>query len=89
MEVVRVSRLAWVVCVSCRGKPLPGVTAHPAAAAGRQWGRPSAVTAIKTAALRTLCQALVPDSARATLTQVGGCTKTLEWGDDVLRSVHA
>ncbi|KAL4859210.1 Sister chromatid cohesion protein PDS5 B-B [Chlorella vulgaris] len=62
-----------------RGKPLPGVTAHPAAAAGRQWGRPSAVTAIKTAALRTLCQALVPDSARATLTQAMGERAALVW----------
>lgn len=57
--------------LGCRGKPLPGVEARPAVAAGRLWRRPSAVTASKTAALRTLCQALVPDSSKADITQVG------------------
>ena len=56
-------RVPWL----CRGKPLrevnPGRT-------GRAWRRPSPSTDIKAAALRTLCQALVPDNHRANITQV-------------------
>lgn len=52
---------------SCSGKPL---AAAEAGKTGRKWRHPSAVTAIKTAALRTLCQALVPDNPRARPSQV-------------------
>ncbi|KAL4458690.1 hypothetical protein ABPG75_013555 [Micractinium tetrahymenae] len=45
-----------------RGKPL--VPVDPAKT-GRKWRHPSPSTALKSAALRTLCQALVPDSSRA------------------------
>lgn len=61
-----------LLACTCRGKPLTGVEAAPAAAAGRMWCRPSAVVAIKTAALRTLCQALVPDNPKAQVSQVWG-----------------
>ena len=52
----------------CRGKPLR--EADPLRT-GRTWRRPSPSAEIKSAALRTLCQALVPDSSRAKITQVG------------------
>lgn len=44
-----------------RGKPLREVDAERT---GRRWRHPSPSTHIKAAALRTLCQALVPDSSR-------------------------
>lgn len=58
------------VCVrTCRGKPLAEADQ---ARTGREWRHPSPTTAIKAAALRTVCQALVPDSsARAHVTGVG------------------
>ena len=60
----------------CRGKPLrevnPGRT-------GRAWRRPSPSTDIKAAALRTLCQALVPDNHKANITQVCGVERALLW----------
>ncbi|KAL4420139.1 hypothetical protein ABPG77_010355 [Micractinium sp. CCAP 211/92] len=45
-----------------RGKPL---VPEDASKTGRKWRHPSPTTALKSAALRTLCQALVPDSSRA------------------------
>ena len=54
--------------VRCRGKPLR--EADPLRT-GRTWRRPSATVDVKTAALRTLCQALVPDSSKARITRVG------------------
>jgi hypothetical protein len=61
--------MVLVCLLVCRGKPLrevnPGCT-------GRAWRRPSPSTDIKAAALRTLCQALVPDNHKANITQVWG-----------------
>lgn len=58
--------------LGCRGRPL--AEADPART-GREWRSPSPCTAIKTAVLRTLCQALVPDGGRPpTEVRAAACT---------------
>jgi sister-chromatid-cohesion protein PDS5 len=59
-----------------RGKPLREFDPQRT---GREWRRPSPTTEIKAAALRTLCQALVPDSSRFPITQAMAERARLVW----------
>lgn len=65
--VARTTALTAAPFCICRGKPL---VPEDASKTGRKWRHPSPTTALKSAALRTLCQALVPDSSRAQPTRV-------------------
>ena len=72
---VRPDTLPAPLCAACSGKPLR----ERSALTGRAWDKPSAVVDIKCAALRTLCQALVPQTALALPSEVGGGMDSRMW----------